>query len=291
MDLEWYKKEHTFSERNSLYLEHGLNLIEEVSQKAISSAKLKAEDIDAVVTVSSSGIATPSLDALLIERMSLNRNTMRLPIFGLGCVGGVIGLSRAANMAQAYEGKNILLVVLELCGLTFRHNDFSKSNIVATALFADGAAAAVINTKNKGLAITATGEYTWPNSLDVMGWDVKNDGLAVVFSKDIPTLVRKKFRFALNSFLDDNNLNFSEIDNFICHPGGTKVVDALEEVLELNQGDLVQSRETLKTYGNMSAVTVLFVLEKEILNKKNNFNLVSSLGPGFTAGFLTVDAR
>lgn len=291
VDLDWYKHEHTFSERNSLYLEHGLNLIEEVTNKAISSANLNANDIDAVVTVSSSGIATPSLDALLIDRMNFKNNTIRLPIFGLGCVGGVVGLSRAANIAQAYDGKNVLLVVLELCGLTFRHNDFSKSNIVATALFADGAAAAIINTKGNGLSITASGEYTWPKSLDIMGWDVKNDGLAVVFSKDIPTLVRKKFRFALNCFLEDNNLYFSDIDNFICHPGGSKVVDALEEVLELHQGELQYSREILREYGNMSAVTVLFVLEKEILANNKSFNLVSSLGPGFTAGFLTLDAR
>lgn len=291
VDLDWYKKEHTFSERNSLYLEHGLDLIEEVTNKAISSANLTTNDIDAVITVSSSGIATPSLDALLINKMNFKNNTIRLPIFGLGCVGGVVGLSRAANIAQAYDGKNVLLVVLELCGLTFRHNDFSKSNIVATALFADGAAAAIINTKGNGLSITASGEYTWPNSLDIMGWDVKNDGLAVVFSKDIPSLVRKKFRYALNSFLEDNNLKFSDIDNFICHPGGSKVVDALEEVLELHAGELKYSREILREYGNMSAVTVLFVLEKEVLENNTNFNLVSSLGPGFTAGFLTLDAR
>ena len=144
--LEWYTKKHSFSERNSLYLKYGLELLEKVSLDAINKANLNTNDIDGIVTVSSSGIATPSLDALLIEKLKFKRNTIRMPIFGLGCVGGVVGLSRASDIAIANKGKNILFVVLELCGLTFRHNDFSKSNIVATALFADGAAAAILNT-------------------------------------------------------------------------------------------------------------------------------------------------
>ncbi len=286
--LDWYTKKHSFSERNSLYLKYGLDLLEKVSIDAIQKANLKIEDIDGIVTVSSSGIATPSLDALLIERLKLKRNTIRMPIFGLGCVGGVIGLARASNIALANEGKNILFVVLELCGLTFRHNDFSKSNIVATALFADGAAASILSTNKTDKTLIASGEYTWENSLDIMGWDVKDDGLAVVFSKDIPTLVRKNFKNALLDFLNSHNLALSDINNFVCHPGGIKVIEALEEVFGLENGDLDISRDILKNFGNMSAATVLFVLEKTFSkNKKGNY-LVTSLGPGFTAGFIII---
>jgi len=287
--LDWYTKKHTFSERNSLYLKYGLDLLEKVSIDAIKKANLRIEDIDGIVTVSSSGIATPSLDALLIERLKLKRNSIRLPIFGLGCVGGVIGLARASNIALANEGKNILFVVLELCGLTFRHNDFTKSNIVATALFADGAAASILSTKKSGKSVVASGEYTWENSLDIMGWDVMDDGLAVVFSKDIPTLVRKNFKNALIDFLSLNNLNLSDIKNFVCHPGGIKVIEALEDVFGLDSGGLDISRDILKNFGNMSAATVLFVLERAFYkNVKGNY-LVTSLGPGFTAGFVIIN--
>ena len=287
--LNWYTKKHTFSERNSLYLDYGLELLEKVSLDAINKANLTNKDIDGVVAVSSSGIATPSLDALLIDKLKLKRNTLRMPIFGLGCVGGVVGFSRASDIAIANKGKNILFVVLELCGLTFRHNDFSKSNIVATALFADGAAAAILNTKKSNYSIIASGEYTWDQSLDVMGWDVKDDGLAVVFSKDIPSLVRNNFKQALDDFLLINNIKFEDINNFVCHPGGIKVIEALEDILKIKNGGLEISRDILKKYGNMSAATVLFVLEKSLsLNKKGKY-LVTSLGPGFTAGFLIIE--
>ncbi|PPR78427.1 MAG: 1,3,6,8-tetrahydroxynaphthalene synthase [Alphaproteobacteria bacterium MarineAlpha2_Bin1] len=287
--LEWYTKKHSFSERNSLYLKYGLELLEKVSLDAINKANLNTNDIDGIVTVSSSGIATPSLDALLIEKLKFKRNTIRMPIFGLGCVGGVVGLSRASDIAIANKGKNILFVVLELCGLTFRHNDFSKSNIVATALFADGAAAAILNTNQAEYSITASGEYTWEKSLDVMGWDVKDDGLAVVFSKDIPTLVKNNFKNALDDFLITNKIKFRDINNFVCHPGGVKVIEALEEIFEIKHGALNISRDILKKFGNMSAATVLFVLEKSLsLNKKGKY-LVTSLGPGFSAGFLIIE--
>ncbi|MDC0074920.1 type III polyketide synthase [Alphaproteobacteria bacterium] len=290
MPLEWYGQEHTFSERNKLYLSEGVKLIEKAAKRALEKANMKPEDIDGIIAVSSSGIATPSLDALLIDKMDLKRNIMRLPIFGLGCVGGVLGLARAASFAKAHPGKNFLLIVLELCGLTFRHNDFSKSNIVATALFSDGASAAIISTNGEGPRITAFGEYTWQNSLDIMGWEVKNDGLAVVFSRDIPNLVKKDFFPALKSFLNANSINLSDINSFVCHPGGIKVIEAIEETLKLPEGSLRHSREVLMNYGNMSAVTVMFVLEKA-LQEQSQLHLMTSLGPGFTAGFLTLDSN
>ena len=186
--VDWYEKPHGWTDRNNLYLEHALALIEEAARQALADAGLKPEDIDQVVTVSTTGIATPSLDALLLNRLPLRRDVRRLPIFGLGCAGGVLGLSRAADLARAAPKSRVLFLVVELCALCFRHDDFTKSNLVATALFGDGATAAVISCDGDGPALGQGGEFTWPQSLDIMGWDVADDGLKAIFSRDIPAL-------------------------------------------------------------------------------------------------------
>ena len=287
--LDWYLSEHSFGERNALFLEHAVKLLGEAAVKAMDDAGLEASDIDAIVVVSTSGIATPSLDALLMEALPFRRDVMRLPIFGLGCAGGVIGLARAAAMARAEPGAKILYLCVELCGLTFRHADKSKSNFVATALFGDGAAAAIVSTDTNGPALTAWGEHTWPQSLDVMGWNVVDDGFGVLFSRDIPSLVREQFREVTETYLARHDLDLTEIDSFLCHPGGAKVVNALEETFDLTHGSLALSRGVLRDYGNMSAVTVLFVLERALAREPAGRWLLSSLGPGFTAAFLTLD--
>tara|TARA_A100001037_G_scaffold108280_1_gene98554 strand:- start:1579 stop:2619 length:1041 start_codon:yes stop_codon:yes gene_type:complete len=286
--LDWYLKPHTFSERNDLYIDSALDLIEEAALACLERADLETGDIGGLVVVSSTGVATPSLDALLMERMQLRRDVRRLPVFGLGCVGGVLGLARAAAMAQAEPGMRVLFLVVELCGLTFQKSDLSKSNVIATALFGDGAAGAIVSCLGSGPAITGWGEYTWPDSLDVMGWNVSDDGLNVLFSRDIPTLVRNEMKSAVGQFLDAQNMCAGDIDAYVTHPGGAKVLDALEEVFDLGPGTLVHAREVLRRYGNMSAATVLFVLEKALGDQSGKF-LMSSLGPGFTAGFLTLE--
>jgi alkylresorcinol/alkylpyrone synthase len=288
--LDWYLSDHSFAERNALYLEHAVKLLEEAAGKALTGAGVVAGDIDAIVVVSTSGIATPSLDALLMEVMPFRRDVMRLPIFGLGCAGGVIGLARAAAMAQSRPGSRVLYLCVELCGLTFRHGDRTKSNFVATALFGDGAAAAVVTIGEDGPALTAWGEHTWPQSLDVMGWNVADDGFGVVFSRDIPALVRERFRDATEAFLARHGLAVADIDRFLCHPGGAKVIDALEKAFDLEPGSLGLSRDVLRDHGNMSAATVLFVLERALKDNTAETWLLSSLGPGFTAAFLTLDA-
>jgi len=223
--------------------------------------------------------------------MQLRRDIKRLPVFGLGCAGGVIGLARAADMAMASPGSKVLLLVIELCALSFRRDDFTKSNIVATALFGDGAAAAILSTDGRGPQVGGGGEHTWPNSLDIMGWEVEEDGLKARFAQSIPGLVSTEFRTVLQAFLRRNELNLRDFDSFACHPGGAKVLDALEEALELPAGALKDSREILREYGNMSAVTVLFVLERMLGRGEARRVLMSSLGPGFSAAFLTLDAR
>lgn len=285
--LEWYGQPHGWAEKNRLYLENATALAETAVEKCLRHAGMGVDEIDVIVTVSSSGIATPSLDALLAERMSLRRDVQRLPIFGLGCAGGVLGLSRGAAMAAS--GANVMVVVVELCGLTFRSGDEAKSNIIATALFGDGAAAALLTHKGDGMRLAAWGEHTWPDSLDVMGWRIEDDGFGVLFSRDIPNLVRNNLRAAADAFLGREGLTLDDVAGMICHPGGAKVLDALEAAFGLPPGGMTDARAVLREHGNMSAVTVLFVLERMLAKGMRGRHLMSALGPGFTAAFLLLD--
>lgn len=292
--IDWYTEPHGLKDRNALYIENAVNLLEDAAERALAQAGLDHADVDAVVSVTTSGIATPSLDALIVERMNLRRDVERLPVFGLGCAGGVLGLARAGQMAISRPGTNVLLLVVELCGLTFRRDDHSKSNVIATALFGDGAAAVVLTSEATADSATpilrAWGEHTWAGTLDVMGWNVEDDGFGVLFSRNIPSIVRHEYRAALDRFLATNDLSLGDIDRFAMHPGGAKVVDALEEGLGLDPGCLADSRAVLNDFGNMSATTVLFVLERILADSEPSGRiLVSSLGPGFTVGFLVLE--
>lgn len=291
MPLEWFYAPHDFGERNDLFIQHAVDLLTEAAEKAIEQAGLTKDQIDGVIAVSTSGVATPSLDARVIERMRLRSDAQRLPIFGLGCAGGVIGLARAAQLAMAEPDKIYLFLVVELCSFNFIHGDCSTSNIVATALFGDGAAAAVISCRGAGPALRAWGEHSWPDSLDVMGWDVSEVGLKVVFSRDIPSLARRDLRPVIDRFLTRETLSVADIDRFVCHPGGAKVLDALEQALGLESGALVASREVLRQYGNMSAATVLFVLDHLLRAEPEGVGryLLTTFGPGFTAGLLLME--
>src|SRR5206468_8962586 len=175
--IDWYSEPHGWKERTDLYLKHSVDLLEKVAKDCLTEAGLSRDDIDGIVVASTTGIATPSLDALLIERMGLRRDILRLPIFGFGCAGGVLGLARAADLVRAMPGTRVLFLVVELCALTFRKEDLSKSNIIAAALFGDGAAGAILSDDGDGSRLGANGSYTWPNSLDIMGWEVEEDGL------------------------------------------------------------------------------------------------------------------
>jgi alkylresorcinol/alkylpyrone synthase len=290
---EWYLEDHGFGERNDLFLAHAETLLEEAARRALDEAGLDPGEIDSIVTVCTTGIATPSLDARLMRRMAFRPNVERLPVFGLGCAGGVLGLARAAAMAAARPTARVLFLVVELCGLTFRNRDRSKSNLVATALFGDGAAAAVVSCRPEYAAcprLGPWGEHTWPDSLDVMGWDVADDGLKVVFSRDIPTLVREDLRAVVDAFLADHGARLGDIAGFVCHPGGAKVLDALEDCFALQRGDLATARRVLREHGNMSAATVLFVLREALDTGIKGPQLMTTLGPGFTAGLMVVQA-
>jgi alkylresorcinol/alkylpyrone synthase len=287
--IDWYLEPHGWVDRTKLFVSNAVDLLEKVANRLLEEAGLKRDDIDAIVVASTTGIATPSLDALIVERMQLRRDIKRLPIFGLGCAGGVIGLSRAADMARANPGSRVMYLVVELCALTFRKDDITKSNVVAAALFGDGAAGAILSTDGNGPTFGASGEHTWPNSLDIMGWDVQEDGLKAIFSQSIPNLVSTEFKQVLHAFLQKNDIRLSDIERFACHPGGAKVLDALEEAFGIPAGALVDSRETLRDYGNMSAVTAIVVLQRMKLRENPKTTLMSALGPGFSTAFLMLN--
>ena len=290
--IEWYASAHPWEERNAVYLAEAEVLWLEAAREALRRADVDPKDVDAVVTVSSTGIATPSLEARAGPALGLSPQAMRTPVFGLGCGGGVTGLSIAARLAEARPGSAVLLVVVELCTLSMRPEEPSKTNVVATALFGDGAAAAVLRAgSDEGPKVCATGEYTWPETLEIMGWRVDPAGFAVVLDARLPDFVSRRFTDGSASFLQAADLRMADIDRFVCHPGGAKVLPAIEASLGIEQGALDCERAVLAEFGNMSAPTVLFVLERVLAEKAPMKRLVlAALGPGFTATFAALEA-
>ncbi|MEQ8964938.1 MAG: type III polyketide synthase [Azospirillaceae bacterium] len=295
--LDWYRASHGWTDKNALYLDVAPALLAEAAGRALADAGLEGRDVDTVVTVGSTGIATPGLESRLIGPLGLRPEVGRVPLFGLGCAGGVLGLGHAAALARAAPGSTVLLLAVELCSLAFRPDDTGKASIVATALFADGAAAAVIRagdgkgTPSRCLAgVPAWGEHTWLGTLDVMGWRVEDAGLGVVFARSIPDLVRERLAAAADGFLARNGLGRRDLAGIIAHPGGTKVLDALAAAFDLDPGALAVERSVLARYGNMSSVTVLFVLAERLAAGARGRHLMTALGPGFTAGFALLEA-
>ena len=293
----WLLKPHGFEERTRLFRENALALAEEAALLALERAELQPDEVDALVFCSSTGVSVPGIDSFLFDRLALRRTARRLQIFGYGCAGGVLGLSRAAELSLARPGERVLFVVVELCSLTFQPQDQSKSNIVALALFADGAAAAVLQSGEAGsvngesLALTAWGERTWPRSQEIMGWHAADDGFGVLFSPRIPQFLLQEFAPAVDSFLAEQTLTRDALAGYVVHPGGAKVVGALEATLGLADGALEDSRAVLREYGNMSAPTVLFVLERAVAGGMTGRHLMAAVGPGFTAGFMLLEGN
>ena len=286
---EWFERDHSFPERNELYVEHALNLSEKAARRALDRAGAEPEDIGAIFFVSTTGLSTPSLDSKLIFRLGLSEHTRRVPIWGLGCAAGVAGLARAADHVRLYPEKLTLVVGVELCGLTFQRGDLSKSNLVATSLFSDGAAAVLLGSGDHGepgLELLGSHSTTWPDTEDIMGWDVVETGFKVKISRSIPALIRQRMSENLVAACDSVGLTPKEIKHLVTHPGGARVLDAFEEVLGYEAGGLALPREVLRDFGNMSSVTVVFVLERFLSSREfvtGQYGLMSALGPGFSA--------
>jgi alkylresorcinol/alkylpyrone synthase len=288
---DWYMASHGWHDRNALYLEAAENLFVEAATAAIERAGLQPGEIDGVVTASTTGIATPSLEARVAQRAGFRSDIRRLPVFGLGCAGGVNGLSLAARLAASEAGTNWLFVTVETCSISIRLDSDDPAAIVATALFGDGAAAAVLTSGDHSLArITGSAEKLWPDTLRIMGWDVEDPGLAVVFDRAIPPFIEAELAGAVDKMCAEIGGQRHEIDRFCCHPGGVKVLDAIEHSLELGQGELNLEREVLREYGNMSAPTVLFVLERLIERGLPGRVMMTAFGPGFTCAGLMLEA-
>lgn len=292
--LSWFFEKHNWTDRNAIYVSTSLDLLEACAFKAMKKASIEPQDVTDILLLSTTGIATPSLEAQLMDRIPFKSDVRRTPIFGLGCAGGLIGLNRAASLAEL-PSRTVLVLVVELCTLNFMRDELSKQNLIATALFADGAAAAVLQSSDllsasvPGIRVMTQSEHRWPNSLDIMGWDVADEGLKVVFSRKIPDLVKNDFRPVMHLFLEQERLSLSEFQNFLSHPGGAKVIDELESVFQLRAGQMVESREILKNFGNMSAPTVLFVLEKAMDQGLKGRSLLSTFGPGFTTAMTALE--
>lgn len=294
MPVDWYLRPHGFAERNAAYTAVGLPLIESATRAALDQAGLAPKDVDGVVLVSTTGIATPSLEARLANRMGFKPGFLRLPVFGLGCAGGVAGLARAADMATAHPDGRFLVVAMELCSLSFDigtalapgAGGFDKKSLISASLFSDGCAAAIVSgdaKTNAGPRFVAGASHLFPDTERVMGWDVEDSHLEVVLSPKIPALVEGEMKRVVQPFLD-RHLAGGRPDHWVLHPGGAKVIDAYAKAMGLSDRDLAVTNATLRAHGNMSSPTVLFALERTLRDgrmRAGQTALLAALGPGF----------
>jgi len=288
---EWYEHPHGWADRNAVYLESAEQMFIEAASAAIEKAGLAPVEIDGVVSVSTTGIATPSLEARASAKVGFRPDIRRVPVFGLGCAGGVNGLALAARLALSDPGSKWLFVTVETCSISIRLDSDDPAAVVATALFGDGAAAAVVTSGEVSPAlITGSAERLWPDTLRIMGWDVEDPGLAVVFDRAIPPFIEAELALAVDEMCTSLGIGREDIARFCCHPGGVKVIDAIESALKLNQGELNLEREVLRDHGNMSAPTVLFVLDRLMRRGLPGKVMMTAFGPGFTCAGLLLEA-
>lgn len=290
--FDWFETAGGWTDRNARYMAGATELYINAATQALARAGWTADQVDILVTVSSTGIATPTLEARAKVAMGFRDDCLRVPLFGLGCAGGISGLNVARELAAANPQARLLLVVVETCTLSFRKARPKKADIIATILFADGAAALTLSGEETDIRIGRGASRTWDDTLPIMGWEVDEDGLAVVFDRSIPDFVTSEMRSAADSACAEMGLDRAEIGRIVSHPGGAKVVDALETSLELDVGMLDVERDILREFGNMSAPTVFFVLER-ILQRGDMAGsgrplLACALGPGFSAAFTPI---
>lgn len=299
MPVEWYKEDHSFSERNHLYVEFATTYGSQVIQDCLAEVpEVEISAIDAIIFVSSTGIATPSIEARIMNQLHFSNDVVRIPIWGLGCGGGSAAISRANDYCLAHPDALVLVVCLELCSLTFQPEDLNKSNLIGTSLFGDGVACALISgdrvkfSERKTLpSIKGTASRLLPNSEDVMGWRIEDTGLHVIFSKSIPSIIEKWFSPFVESFLHNKGKSLQDISQFIAHPGGKKVLAAYENTLKLPKELMEPSSYILQQHGNMSSPTVLYVLKYAMEQQPNRgeYGLMASLGPGFSGELVLLE--
>jgi alkylresorcinol/alkylpyrone synthase len=298
LPIEAYEQLSGFGEANNEYIRVGTTLGAEAVRNALATAGLEATDVDAIFFTSVTGIAAPSLDAKLINRLGLRPDIKRTPIFGLGCVGGAAGTARMYDYLRAWPEHVALLVSVELCSLTLQREDLSIPNLIASGLFGDGAAAVIgvgvhhPKAHDSSPKVMATASSFYPDTEDVMGWDISEKGFRVVLSAAVPQMVDQHIREDVDSFLSTHQLQRSDIGSWICHTGGPKVLTAFEKALELPAEALQLSWRSLRDIGNLSSASVLFVLEDTLRNHRppsHTKALMVAMGPGFCSELVLME--
>ena len=287
LPLEGYERLLTFTDSNRIFIDTARDLGARALLDGLEIAGLDRRDIDHLFFVTTTGVATPSIDALLVNRLNLRSDVKRTPIFGLGCLAGAAGVARAADYLRAFPDQVAVLVSVELCSLTLQREDLSIPNIVASGLFGDGAAAAVLvgeNRKATGPRVLASRSSFYPNTEEVMGWNITNEGFGVVLSADVPKVVQEHIGTDVDRFLVEHGLEKDQISSFVCHPGGPKVLQAFQDVLRLPEEALALTWDSLRKVGNLSSASVLMVLGdamEDARPSEGSYGLMLAMGPGF----------
>jgi alkylresorcinol/alkylpyrone synthase len=288
--LEYLQCPPSLTEATALYRQNAICLSEQAVQTCLDAAGVAPQEIDMLITVSCTGVIIPSLDAYLVERMGFRRNVRRLPITELGCAGGAAAMSLAHEFSRGMPNAKILIVTLELPTLTFQLHDLSMANMVSMALFGDGAAAALMqDNATPGAQILEAESYQFPDTLDAMGFDLKDSGLHIVLSKDVPEVIHQHIQTPVKNFLTRCGLALEQLSSFVLHPGGRKLLEGMEADFNISRASLLPSWNVLRNYGNLSSASILFVL-KEWLERRpaaiGELGLMAAFGPGFSAELL-----
>jgi alkylresorcinol/alkylpyrone synthase len=292
MPLEGYHGVTTWGQANDLWVDFAQALGRDAICRAITPLGLMPADIDALYFVTVTGVASPSVDARLVNRMGLSPHLKRVPIFGLGCVAGAAGLARAADYVRAFPDQIAVVLSVELCSLTWQRGDTGMANMISTGLFGDGAAAAVVagrDTEFRGPEVLATRSVFYPGTEEVMGWDISETGFHIVLSPDVPKVIRENLGRDVDSLLSGFGLGRGDISSWIIHTGGPKVLKAVEESLDLPPDALDLSWRCLKRVGNLSSASVLVVLEEVLARRRGEpgtYSILGAMGPGFCSELL-----
>jgi alkylresorcinol/alkylpyrone synthase len=290
--LERYKEQTTFEERNNAYIETALDLGQQTICALLDEVQMSPQEIDQLTIISTTGIAVPSLDARLMNRIPFSRRMKRLPLFGLGCMGGAAGIARTADYLQGHPRDAVILLAVELCSLTIQRDDLSLANLVASGLFGDGAAAVLMVGDDHPLAhpdlprVIDSHSQFFPETEHIMGWDVTNNGFKVLLSADIAGLAQSEIQPNMEYFLGKHGLTIIDIERWLVHPGGPKVIEALEKGLDLPDEALTLSWECLSEVGNISSASVLLILDKTMRSvqpKPGTYGVLMAMGPAFSA--------
>jgi alkylresorcinol/alkylpyrone synthase len=287
LPIDDYYNLRTFGQFNDAWIEAAEQLGTQALCRAVTQAGISREHIGALFFVSVTGVASPSIDVRIMNKLKLAAKTKRIPIFGLGCVAGAAGIARAADYVRAYPGQVAALIAVETCSLTLQTEDLTVANLISSGLFGDGAAAVLVagdDFEQPGPEIIDTRSTLYPDTMDVMGWKVSEKGFQVVLSPDVPKVIRERLGEDVNALLADHGLERGDIGAWIVHTGGPKVLEATQAALEVDRSALETSWECLRRTGNLSSASVLCVLERFMWKKRpapGTWSVLAAMGPGF----------